>query len=88
LVNKTGLEWLSNNSDYLVQYILAAIYIIQVVIVRLIVIICAIPVFIVLNIFICYLSLNAFVINTYIVVYRNNKTKIKNAVVLLVHLEK
>jgi hypothetical protein len=51
MIRQTGLEWLSNNSDYLVQYILAAIYIIQVVIVRLIVIICAIPVFIVLNIF-------------------------------------
>jgi hypothetical protein len=40
MIKQTGLEWLSNNSDYLVQYILAAIYIIQVVIVRLIVIIC------------------------------------------------
>jgi hypothetical protein len=32
MIKQTGLEWLSNNSDYLVQYILAAIYIIQVVI--------------------------------------------------------
>lgn len=50
-IQQTGLEWLSNNSDYLVQYILAAIYIIQVVIIRLIVIVCAIPAFIALNIF-------------------------------------
>jgi hypothetical protein len=41
MIRQTGLEWLSNNSDYLVQYILAAIYIIQVVVVRLIVIVCA-----------------------------------------------
>jgi integrating conjugative element membrane protein (TIGR03747 family) len=50
-VQQTGLEWLSNNSDYLVQYILSAIYIIQVVVVRLIVILCAIPAFIMLNVF-------------------------------------
>lgn len=50
-IKQTGLEWLSNNSDYLVQYILSAIYIIQVVVIRLIVIACAIPVFIALNIF-------------------------------------
>lgn len=50
-VQQTGLEWLSNNSNYLINYILAAIYIIQVVIIRLIVIICAIPAFIALNVF-------------------------------------
>jgi integrating conjugative element membrane protein (TIGR03747 family) len=50
-VQQTGLEWLSNNTDYLAQYILSAIYIIQVVVVRLIVILCAIPAFIILNIF-------------------------------------
>ncbi len=50
-VQKTGLEWLSNNSDYLVHYILAAIYIIQVVVIRLIVVVCAIPAFIILNVF-------------------------------------
>jgi hypothetical protein len=48
-IKQTGLEWLSNHADYLVQYILAAIYIIQVVVVRLMVIVCAIPAFIVLN---------------------------------------
>lgn len=50
-IKQTGLEWLSNNSDYLMQYILAAIYIIQLVIIRLIIIVCAIPAFIALNIF-------------------------------------
>jgi len=50
-VQQTGLEWLSNNSDYLIQYILSAIYIIQVIIIRLIVIVCAIPAFVVLNVF-------------------------------------
>ena len=50
-IKQTGLEWLSNHADYLVQYILAAIYIIQVVVVRLMVIVCAIPAFMVLNLF-------------------------------------
>lgn len=50
-IQQTGLEWLSNYLDYGVQYILSAIYIIQVVVVRLAIIICAIPVFFVLNIF-------------------------------------
>lgn len=51
VIQLTGLEWLANHSDYLVQYILASIYIIQVVIIRLIVILCAIPAFFALNIF-------------------------------------
>lgn len=50
-IQQTGLEWLSNHSNYLVQYILSAIYIIQVVVVRLMVIVCAIPAFMVLNLF-------------------------------------
>ena len=49
LIDKSGLIYLSS-VDLIAQYILSAIYIIQVVLVRLLVILCAIPAFIVINV--------------------------------------
>lgn len=52
LIKQTGLEYLSQNIDFLIEYLLAAIYMVQVIIVRLLIIICAIPAFLLLNSFI------------------------------------
>ncbi len=48
LIDKSGLLYLSG-VDFIANYALAAIYIIQVVLIRLLIILCAIPAFIVIN---------------------------------------
>ena len=52
LIINTGLEFLLKKTNFVGEYLLAVVYIIQVVIVRILIILCAIPAFLLINVFV------------------------------------